>query len=96
MLDKILTVDEDSYYFATTRNHNKRDTEKSTQVLFRYYTLQCQENTTTNMTNHKLSPSGKYYLCFQSDGESIRAAQFINSRALDKFIKTVISIESFE
>ena len=46
-------------------------------------------------TSLKLSPSGKYCLCFQSDGESDHADQCDKSRALNKFVDSIIKIESF-
>ena len=34
------------------------------------YSLKCQYKHTTHMTGQKLPPSGKEYLCFQTDGET--------------------------
>ena len=50
----------------------------------------------TSTTSLKLSPSGKQYLFFQSDGKSDHSAQCEKSKALTKFIDLIIDIEYFE
>ena len=48
------------------------------------------------MTRKKLSPSGNYYICFQTDGITDQATQCTKSRALNKVIDSIMTIEQFE
>ena len=61
-----------------------------------YYSLQGQHNGNTSRTYQKLPPYGKEYLCFKIDGKTARAAQCFKSRALTKFIGSIIEIETFK
>ena len=61
-----------------------------------FYTLQCQVINTNNTTHKKITPLKKEYLCIQTDGRNPRAAQCTKSWVLPKYVKTIISIVSFE
>ena len=74
MLEKDITVDDESQYFEIPRNHNHSDTASRSdtnmfdKVLVEPDTLQCQKHTTNFMQHQKLPPYGKEYLCFQTYG----------------------------
>ena len=44
----------------------------------------------------QLPPLGKEYLCFQLDNKSPHAAQCVKSRVLNKFIDSILYINTFE
>ena len=53
--------------------------------------------TTTNIPNlFKLPSSGKEYICFQTEGKTVWAAQCAKSRSLTKVMETIFEIDSFE
>ena len=47
------------------------------------------------MAGQKLPPSGKEYLCFQTDGKTTHSVQCAKSRELTKVIDLILDIESF-
>ena len=57
---------------------------------------QCQHSLSNQTISLKLPLSRNEYLCFQADGRTARACQCAKSRALTKFIETIMSIGSFE
>ena len=67
MLDMNVNAGDDSQYFKNPRKHNHNTTATSAHFSLVYDTLQCQHNTTTNMTHQKLPPYVREYLCFQND-----------------------------
>ena len=67
MLDKNVTVDDDSQLFETPRKKDHGDTKTISQILLIYYWPQCKNNNTTKMTGQKLPPSRKEYILFQTD-----------------------------
>ena len=64
--------------------------------LLGYKSLKYQYNNPTHMSGQKLPPPGKWYLCFQIDGESARSEQCFKSHVLTKLIYLILEIESFE
>ena len=47
-------------------------------------------------TTNKLPPAGKEYLCFHINGRSSHAAQCVKSRIMNKAIRYILSIDTFE
>ena len=43
-----------------------------------------------------LPPVGKEYMCFQKDGKTSQAARCIKSRMMNKFIYSVLYVDTFE
>ena len=80
MLDKNVTVDDDSQLFEIPRKKNHSDTAIDAQVLLGSDSLLCQHNDTTHRTGKKIPPSGKEYVCFIIDGETAWEAQCANHR----------------
>ena len=93
MLYKNITVDDKSQDFETPRKHNHSATAPSTHVSLGYDKLQFQHNITNHMKLQKIPPSGKEYICLKNGRRTDRSTQCSKSRALTKFIDTIISIE---
>ena len=62
------------------------------QVQIEFNVYEHQKSPSTQIISLKLPPSRKEYLCFQTDFRTARAAQCAKSRALNKFIETILSI----
>ena len=92
MLDASVTVDDKSRSFETPIKYNQSDTAPSVQVLLGYDTMKCQHNIITCMTIQKLPPSGKEYLCFQTDVRTSQTAHCSKPMLLTKFIDTILYI----
>ena len=58
--------------------------------------LQCQHNNITHRLDQKLPSPEKYYLCFQMDRKTARAAECSKSRAWTKVIGLILDIHSFD
>ena len=73
MFDMYVTFDDKSKSFGTTRKRNHSANvpimykNMFDQGLLETDTLQCQQYITMHMACHKISPSGKEYLCFHTD-----------------------------
>ena len=93
MLYKNVTVDDKSQDFATPRKHNHSATAPSTHVSLGYDKLQFQHNITNHMKLQKIPPSGKEYICFQTDRKTAWKAHCTQSRAWTKVFDSMIYIE---
>ena len=90
------------FYFVTPIKHNHgscgipETTTTTTPVQATVNLSLFQMSSSTSNASMILPPSGKQFLCFQSDGISFHAAQCSKSRALTKLIGLIIGIESFD
>ena len=85
MLDMDVTVDEKSQSLASPIKHNHSSSTPSTnQIFYRAIfvpdKIKCQRYTTTHTPGQKLPPSGKEYICFQTDGINYRVAKCVRSQ----------------
>ena len=94
--------DDDTPYMETSGNHYQRTTEitetttTTNLVWTNFHSNLFQIISSTSTTSLKLPPSGKEYICFQSDVKYSHAAQCTKSRVLTKVISLILEIESFE
>ena len=86
MLATAVNIDDKSQSFATPKKQNHSPNESisnnnvSGQVPFGSHLVKYQQKTTTQTTHQKLPPSGKEYLCFQTDEKNPKSQSEQNQR----------------